>query len=91
MFYLMARRAKTPTHFYPLSLSTYDILPPPETIQKELGEMRRAKRCPLQIAFADEFDMEKFPGSEENEKSVRRKAKADAIWNIVNANYKRIK
>ncbi|PIS01976.1 MAG: glycerol-3-phosphate acyltransferase [Chlamydiae bacterium CG10_big_fil_rev_8_21_14_0_10_42_34] len=91
MFYLMAKKAKTPTHFYPLSLATYDILPPPETIQTELGEKRIAKRCPLSIAFAPEFDMEKFPGSEDNDKGARRKARAVAIWKIVNANYERIK
>ena len=91
MFYLMARKAKTSTHFYPFALATYDLLPPPETIQKELGEMRVAKRCPIHIAFAPEFDMEKFPGFEENNKTTRRKARADAVWNVVNRNYKRIK
>ena len=91
MFYLMARKAKTATHFYPLSLATYDILPPPETIQTELGEQRVAKRSPLAIAFGLEFDMEKFPHLEENDKIARRKARADAIWKIVNANYERIK
>ncbi len=87
MFYLMARKAKTRTHFYPFILATYDILPPPETIQKELGEVRLTKRCPIQIAFAPEFDMEKFSGSEENDRTARRKARADAIWNIVKKNY----
>lgn len=89
MLYLMARKAKTATHFYPLTLATYDLLPPPEAIQKELGEVRTAKRCPIQITFAPAFNMEIFPGSEENEKMIRRKARADAIWNIVNTNYKR--
>jgi glycerol-3-phosphate O-acyltransferase len=91
MFYLMARKAKTPTYFYPFSLATYDLLPPPETIQKELGEVRTAKRCPIHIGFAPEFNMEKFPGSEENDKTTRRKARADAIWNQVNITYKRLK
>ena len=91
MFYLMARKAKTPTHFYPFSLATYDLLPPPETIQKELGEVRTAKRCPIHIGFAPEFNMEKFPGSEENDKTTRRKARADAVWNLVNTHYKRLK
>lgn len=90
MFHLMARKAKTPTHFYPFTLSTYNLLPPPETIQKELGEVRVTQRCPIQIAFAPAFDMEIFPGSEENDKTVRRKARADAIWDIVNTNYKRM-
>lgn len=90
MFYLMARKAKTPTHFYPFALSTYDLLPPPENIQKELGEVRVAKRCPVQIAFAPPFDMEIFPGSEENDKMTRRKARADAIWSQVHTNYIRM-
>lgn len=87
MFYLMAKKAKRPTHFYPLSLSTYDLMPPPETIQKELGEARSAKYSPVHLLFAPEFDMEQFPGSDEKDKTERRKNKADAIWNIVNRNY----
>ncbi len=91
MFYLMAKKAKTPTHFYPFTLSTYDLLPPPETVQKELGEVRVAKRCPIHIDFAPEFDMENFPGSEEKNKSARRKLRADVIWNIVKLSYERIR
>lgn len=91
MCYLMARKAKTPTHFYPLTLATYDLLPPPETIQKELGEMRKAKRCSIQMVFSPEFDMEEFPGSEETVKIKRRQNRADAIWNIVNKTYERLK
>ena len=91
MLYLMARKAKTPTHFHPFTLSTYDLLPPPETIQKELGEQRIAKRCPIHICFAPEFDMETFPGSQETDKMIRRQNRANAIWNIVNTNYQKIK
>jgi glycerol-3-phosphate O-acyltransferase len=90
MFYLMARKAKTPTHFYPLALSTYDLLPPPETVQKELGEMRIAKRCSIHISFIPEFDMEIFPGSEQNDKNLRREARRDALWNLVNKTYQRM-
>jgi glycerol-3-phosphate O-acyltransferase len=90
MLYLMARKAKTPTHFYPFALSTYDLLPPPETVQKELGERRVAQRSPVQIAFCPEFDMEKFPGSEENDKILRRQARADVLWNIVKEQYERM-
>lgn len=91
MFNLMARKAKRPTHFYPFALDTYNVMPPPETIQKELGESRSGKRTPIHLAFAPEFDMEKFPGSEENDKIVRRQKRADAIWNIVNLNYQKMK
>jgi glycerol-3-phosphate O-acyltransferase len=90
MFHLMARKAKTPTHFYPLSLDTYHILPPPETIQAELGETRIAKRCPAHLYFAPEFDMDHFPGSDATDKTVRRQNRADAIWKIVQNNYLKI-
>ncbi|MES2272698.1 MAG: 1-acyl-sn-glycerol-3-phosphate acyltransferase [Chlamydiota bacterium] len=91
MFYLMARRAKTPTHFYPLSLSTYDLLPPPETIQTELGEIRTAKRSPIHLGLSEAFDMENFPGSKEQDKTVRRKNRSDAIWKIVQHTYEKLK
>lgn len=91
MFYLMAQKSKTPTHFYPLSLDTYDLLPPPETIQKELGETRSAKYCPIHLFFAPEFSMEHFEGSEEKDKRKRREMRAYAIWSLVNQNYQSLR
>ncbi len=88
MFRLMASRAKTPTHFVPLTLATYDLLPPPETIQHELGEVRIAKRVPIHLSVAPAFDMNLFSGSEETDKTLKRQARANAIWNIVNNTYK---
>lgn len=87
MFYLMARKAKTPAHFIPFALATYDLLPPPETVQQELGEMRSAKRTPIYLSFSPPFDMEHFPGSEEKDKTQHRELRAKAIWTIVNQNY----
>lgn len=81
MFYLMAKKAKTPTHFIPFSLVTYDLLPPPETVQKELGEVRRAKRTPIFLSFAPPFEMER---SHEHDKQKRRELRAQDIWTIVN-------
>ncbi len=46
--------------------------------------------APVHIAFLPEFNMEKFPGSEENEKDVRRQSRADAIWNLVNQYHDRM-
>ena len=87
MFYLMAKKAKTPTRFVPFALSTYDLLPPPETIQKELGEVRKAKRTPISIAFAPPFDMENFPGSNSGDRIQRRENRARQIWSIVHRMY----
>jgi glycerol-3-phosphate O-acyltransferase len=81
LFYLMAKKAKTPTHFYPLALDTYNLLPPPETVQVELGEERIVQRTPIQIAFGPECNMEY--GAELETKEERRKAKTEIIWKTV--------
>lgn len=90
LFYLMAKKAKTPTHFIPFTLSTYDLLPPPETIQKELGEVRIANRTPVHLGFAPPFDMDHFPGSNETDKQLRRQSRAQAIWKIVCNTYQNL-
>lgn len=87
MFRLMAKEAKRPTHFYPLSLSTFSILPPPPSIESEVGEMRKARRDGIHFAFGDELDMQHFPGSDLEDRHERRKACATYIWNIVKKNY----
>lgn len=92
MFYLMAKKAKTPTHFYPFSLSTYEIMPPPESIQKELGELRFAKYGPAHLAFAPEFDFEGFSPSipdsgTTSARDLYRQERAHAIWKIVDHHY----
>lgn len=90
MFYLMCKKAKTPTHFFPLTLATYDIMPPPEKIQIEMGEKRIANKGPIFISFSDELDMEDFPGKDEKNKIKRRKNRAQYIHNIVKKEYERI-
>lgn len=87
MFTLMAKKSKTVTHFYPMALDTYDLMPPPESIQHQLGEMRIANRVPIHLGIGDEIEMETFPGSENPDKHVRRKSRADYIWNCVLKDY----
>jgi glycerol-3-phosphate O-acyltransferase len=87
MFYLMSKRAAKKTHFYPMALSTYNLLPPPETIQVELGESRMTKRAPIHLAIGHEVDMERYPNFENKDKNIRRKSRADYIWNLVKQDY----
>jgi len=91
MFRLMAKQAKTPTHFYPLSLVTFDILLPPQTIGTELGETRLAKREGALFAFGDEIDMDTFPGSDITDRHAKRSARAMYIWNLVKSQYNLLK
>jgi glycerol-3-phosphate O-acyltransferase len=87
MLYLMAGRAGHPTHFYPLALKSFGLLPPPETIQVELGEARIAKRADIHLAFGSRIDMENFPGHDSTDKHERRSARAEYIWNLVQQGY----
>jgi glycerol-3-phosphate O-acyltransferase len=87
MFALMAQRAAQPTYFYPLALATYDLLPPPETIQIELGETRQTKRGGIHLAFGARLLMDRFPGGDVQDKHARRKARADYIWKQVHTAY----
>lgn len=87
MFYLMSKRAEHPTHFYTLTLSTYDLLPPPETIQVELGEARQTKRGAIHLCFGPEIDMEHFPDAEHQDKHTKREIRADFIFNQVKKDY----
>lgn len=91
MFSLMARKAGKPTHFCPLTLATYDLLPPPETIQKELGEERITRRTSIHAFFSPPFDMESFPGSDDTDKKERRQKRALALWHVVAKRYAEIR
>lgn len=87
LFWLMAQRSSKLTHFYPLTLLTYDLLPPPRQVEKELGERREAYFKPVQMAFGEEIDMEVFPGSETDDRKAKRNHRAEHIWKGVCKNY----
>lgn len=90
MFWLMAQHSGQKTHFYPLSLATYDLLAPPQKVAKELGEKRYAKSAAVRLSLGNEIDMIQFPGSETENKKERRTARAHYIWNLVKQEYERI-
>lgn len=86
MFWLIAKNAKRLTHFYPLALDTYRLLPPPNSVDRELGEKRYARCVPVHLSFGPEIDMVNFPGAL-SDKRQNRKARADYIWGLVNDDY----
>jgi len=90
MFYLMAQKANNPTFFYPMALDTFNLLPPPETIQVELGEVRSTHRSPIRLAVGTVIDMENFSDSEPANKHLKRQARADYIWRRVCEDYRKL-
>ena len=87
LFWLMGQQAEHLTHFYPLSLQTYHLMPPPRQVEKELGEKRIIHVTPVYLAFGEEIDMENFPGSSNLDKRAKRKQRADYIWKKVCQGY----
>ena len=88
MFYLMAKKAKLPTHFYTMALSTYHLLPPPKTTELELGETRITHGGSIHLTFGPEIDMDNFPGSNlAKNKYEKRKIRANYLWNYVQKDY----
>lgn len=83
LLYLLGRKCGRPTHYYPLALSTHDILPPPQGLQVNLGEERRNNEAPIYIAFGQKINMENFPKSDTTEKEQKRLARSEYIWNLV--------
>ncbi len=83
MFWLMANKSGHPTHFYPMALSTYHLLPPPNSIKTELGEHRQTQCTPVHLGFGSEIDMLNYPGNDHPDKSERRQLRGDYICNLV--------
>ncbi|KPK33544.1 MAG: hypothetical protein AMS24_00695 [Chlamydiae bacterium SM23_39] len=91
MFYLMSKKAIKKTHFFPLALFTYNILPPPDNIQIEMGEQRTTKGGKIHAFFEKEIDIENFTKNKNFDKIQKRKERANFIHNIVKNSYKILK
>lgn len=87
LMYLLGRKAKSPTHYFPLALSTHDMLPPPEDLQIDLGEKRNTSEARVYLHFGKEIDMENFPNSDTTDKAERKSYRAQYIYDLVSEMY----
>uniref|UniRef100_A0A7S4F5M3 Phospholipid/glycerol acyltransferase domain-containing protein n=1 Tax=Chrysotila carterae TaxID=13221 RepID=A0A7S4F5M3_CHRCT len=102
MFRLMAGKAKRVTHFYPLSMFTYPICPPPQQVGGEIGEVRNVKYHPAGLYFGDEVDLSQFSegcvggdnfpeGCDPNaSRDELREALATSVHRTVSDNYRKL-
>jgi glycerol-3-phosphate O-acyltransferase len=90
LFWLLAKQAQKPTHFFTLALKTYDLMPPPNQVEKNLGERREAAYTPVYLAFGNEVEMEHFPHSDHLDKRTKRIARAEYIQGLVKKDYQSI-
>jgi glycerol-3-phosphate O-acyltransferase len=56
MFRLMGRKSKVTTHYYPLSMVSYELCPPPDFVEAGTGEQRNFRFTPVGINVGPEVD-----------------------------------
>lgn len=86
MFRLMALKSGKPCHFIPFALMSYDMLPPPETVEIAVGEKRPIQKSKAHIYFGPECSLEEL-GEGSSCKHERRKKSAQAVWRQVVQQY----
>ncbi len=80
---IVGEKADKKTHFFPLAMYTYQVLPPPEKIKKEIGEERKLCHAPIHIAFGEEVHMNPPSPEEKKDKELFRVKQASAVYNQV--------
>lgn len=90
MFRIVVNHSKQPTHFYPLALSTYKILPPPDSRRTTLGEERITQHGAIHLSIGEEMDLERMVSSQNGDKHEERKERCDKIWQLVHDLYQKL-
>ena len=70
------------THYYPFAMATYDIMPPPASSEKTIGEQRVVNYTGVGLAIGEEVDVAAFTESE---------ALAEYVWQKVVDEYELIR
>ena len=91
LFHLIAKQSRCPTHFYPLALKTFSLMPPPHQVEKELGETRQASYTPVSLAFGKEIHWTQLPILKNADKQTQRITRAKYITNLVKREYNLLK
>lgn len=90
MMRITAKKSTTITHFYPMSLWTYDMLPPPSGVGgKEVGEPRRVSYTPMDMCVGEELHWH-GPGAKQEAKEDRRRRQREELEEVVRQGYQRI-
>lgn len=87
MFRMVANHGDRKTHFYPLALNTYSLLPPPQEVHKGLGEARHTSICAVGVAIGEEIDLNAI---EHADKIQARALRAQAAHRAVVLEYQKL-
>lgn len=91
MMRFTANKSGRPCHFYPMSLVTYNMLPPPSNVGgAQVGEERVVNHIPMFMAVGDEIDWSKAVPSQITGKIEKREAQGAYVQSVVIEGYKQI-
>lgn len=86
MMRVTAEKSSVPTHFYPLSLVSYDMLPPPSSVGgAQVGEERVVNHIPMHMYVSPEVEWELPPGI--TAKDEKRRAYCSIVFEAVERGY----
>lgn len=76
MFRLMGSKSRVNTHFYPLAMVSYELCPPPDSVEAAVGEKRNLRFTPTGIACG-----KKLPnvGGKESRHLFAEKAESECV------------
>jgi glycerol-3-phosphate O-acyltransferase len=90
----VSTKAGKPTHFYPLAMATFNILPPPATVEKKkkANEARTVDYCGVGLSLAEEIDVSAnspaYKGVDVSDDAARKAALAKFGYDRVVEEYK---
>ncbi len=91
MFRIISKASQKPTFFYPMALQTFDLLPPPEIIEVDLGEIRKIYRSSINFSIGNAIDLEKICTENSTfDKLAQREIRANFVYNVVLSLYQEI-
>ncbi|MEL7431382.1 MAG: 1-acyl-sn-glycerol-3-phosphate acyltransferase [Chlamydiota bacterium] len=90
LLHLIGMSSAKTTHFYPLSLKTYALAPPPEDPQLAIGEKRELKRVPIGVYFGEEMDLSKPLSKKTLSKKEQRCLLKEMIYSCVLDGYQQL-
>ena len=91
MMRITAKKSGRDTHFYPMALATYSMLPPPVDVGgAALGEKRTVAFSPMHMAVGEEIRWEELDFKGVKDKNERAKKRAQCIHATVEQLYEKI-
>ena len=79
--------AKPKLHMFPLAMLSHDIMPPPKSIEKQIGEQRVCKFHGVAISLAEELDLQTIASHASEDKEQAQEQLKDIAYEAMEKEY----